>query len=124
MPQSSPRPEWAGGLPQTAERRDWVRFTPHQMEVTWQLLRGDQDWLPGELQDISCHGIGLVLSKPVAVGAILRVRLSPYDLREKAVLFRVKHVASLSDEEHQVGGTFAVPLTTEQLQRLIARRQI
>jgi hypothetical protein len=121
MPQNAPQPEWAGDAPQTAERRDWIRFTPRCMEVTWQFFGSGMEWLPANVQDLSCRGIGLVVPRPVQSGAVLSVRLNPYDLRQKAVLVRIKHVAALPGGQHQVGGTFVVPLSPEEVRSLVGR---
>jgi hypothetical protein len=120
MAQHAPQPDWYGDAAQTAERRDWIRFPPRCREVTCQVI-GEQEWLEGEIQDLSSRGIGILLGKAILVGTVLRVRLNPRDLRDKAVLVRVKHVVQVEASQHQVGATFVVPLTAEQLQSLAAR---
>jgi hypothetical protein len=121
MPQNEPQPEYTEDTTQTAERRDWIRFSPRSLEVTWQCLGGDGQWEVADVQDISARGIGLVITRALYVGAVLNVRLNPYDLRQKAVMVRIKHIVRLDGDRYQIGGTFVVPLTSDQLQELVAR---
>src|SRR5437016_4466196 len=105
---------------QTAERRDWIRYRPRSPEVFWQMFGAkDQELWEADVLNLSARGIGLVLDRAVAAGNVLVLKFAKNDLKARAHLVRVKHVANRADGTFKVGATFVVPLGDEQLHALV-----
>lgn len=78
-----------------------------------------EDFGPVKIRDVSMQGIGLVISRRVEVGALLAVVLANQARNfNKAVLVRVVHVTPLTGG-FLVGGTFATPLSYQEMTTLI-----
>jgi PilZ domain len=107
-------------LPQSAERRAWIRYR-RKLNVLWQLLGigGTEVW-PAKIQDISTTGIGLITNRPFRRGTILSIRFPRRDKEPHTHLARVKHVIPLAGDEVQVGCAFVVPLSDEELRSILA----
>ena len=74
---------------------------------------------PGKIRDVSLEGIGLLLTRQVAVGSLLAVIISNTNSNtsqklSKTVLVRVAHVTA-AHGGYLVGGTFTEPLTYQEL---------
>jgi len=71
------------------------------------------------VRDASMDGVGLLLERPVAVGALLVVGLAnPAKGFAKTVLVRVAHVTP-SVGAFLVGGSFLTPLTYQEMTALV-----
>ena len=78
-----------------------------------------EDFGPARVRDVSMDGIGLVLVRPVVVGALLAVGLAnPARGLAKTVLLRVTHVTTIPGG-YLAGGTFAAPLTYQEFTALV-----
>jgi hypothetical protein len=113
-------PNGAARLPQTSERRAWVRYPPRRLEILWHLF-GMKPPEPrsARIQDISTQGVGLIVDRSFAQGSVLVLRFPGSSLDSRPILVRVKHLQPLSDGEFKVGCTFVVPLSDEQLAELV-----
>ncbi|VTR91932.1 : PilZ [Gemmata massiliana] len=70
---------------------------------------------PAKVRDVSLDGIGLVLTRRVEIGTLLALTLTNATQKlSKTVLVRVAHVTA-SHGGFLVGGTFAEPLTYQEL---------
>lgn len=71
------------------------------------------------VRDVSMDGVGLLLDRPVVVGAVLAVGLTnPAKGFAKTVLVRVAHVTPATGAL-LVGGAFLTPLTYQELTTLV-----
>ena len=82
-----------------------------------------EDFGPGKIRDVSLDGIGLLLTRQVAIGSLLAVVISNTNSNtnqkvSKLVLVRVAHVTA-AHGGYLVGGTFAEPLTYQELTSLV-----
>lgn len=78
-----------------------------------------EDFGPVKVRDVSMDGVGLLLTRQVAVGALLAVQLSnPAQKLSKTVLVRVAHVTA-AHGGYLVGGTFNEPLTYQEFTALV-----
>lgn len=72
-----------------------------------------------KIRNISMDGIGLLVSRPIESGTLLAVTLSnPVRSFAKTVLVRVAHTTA-QPGSYLVGGTFATPLTYQELTTLV-----
>ncbi len=72
-----------------------------------------------KIRDVSMDGIGLLLTRQVAVGSLLAVVISnPAQKLSKTMLVRVAHVTA-AHGGYLVGGTFAEPLTYQEFTSLV-----
>jgi hypothetical protein len=110
----------AAPLPQSAERRAWIRYR-RRLNVLWQILGvGRTEVWPARIQDISATGIGLIANRSFRRGTVLSIRV-PRGVKEPhSYLARVKHITPLQGDEVQVGCTFVVPLSDEELRSILA----
>jgi hypothetical protein len=72
------------------------------------------------IQDVSKQGIGLIVDRSFAQGSVLVLRFPGTSLETRQVLVRVKHLQQAGEREFQIGCTFVVPLSDQQLAELIA----
>lgn len=78
-----------------------------------------EDFGPVRVRDVSMDGVGLLVSRPVAVGALLAVTLTNAGRKlSKTVLVRVAHATAVPGG-YLVGGTLAEPLTYQDLTALV-----
>ena len=74
---------------------------------------------PAKLRDVSLEGLGVVLSRPAEVGARLVVTLANNSKGfTKTVVVKVTHVTAVTGG-YLIGGTFAPPLTYQELTALV-----
>jgi hypothetical protein len=71
------------------------------------------------IQDVSSQGVGLVANQSFTLGSVLVLRFPSTALETKPLLVRIKHLQPLPDGQFKIGCTFVVPLTDEQLAKLI-----
>jgi hypothetical protein len=77
------------------------------------------DFGPAKVRDVSIDGIGLIMLHKVEVGSLVAVNLvNPDRGFAKTLLVRVAHVTPVPGG-HLVGGTFAPPLTYQELTTLV-----
>lgn len=78
-----------------------------------------EDFGPGKIRDVSMDGVGLLLTRQVAVGSLLAVTIVSANQKvSKTRLVRVVHVTA-AHGGYLVGGTFAEPLTYQELTALV-----
>ena len=78
-----------------------------------------EDFGAARVTNVSMHGVGLLLGRPVEVGALLAVRLSnPAKGFDRTVLVRVTHAAP-EGAGCAVGGTFLTQLTYQEMTSLV-----
>jgi hypothetical protein len=78
-----------------------------------------EDFGPARIQNISMHGLGLLVSRRVEPGTLLAITLANQAKRfTKTVLVRIVHVTPLPGN-FLVGGTFSVPLTYQEMTTLV-----
>jgi hypothetical protein len=107
-------------LPQTSERRAWVRYPPRRLEMIWHLFgMKPPEQRSARVQDISKQGVGLILDRSFAQGSVLVLRFPGTSLEARPVLVRVKHLQPLADNQFKAGCTFVVPLREDQLAELV-----
>lgn len=103
-------------LPQTFERRAYVRYA-RRLEGLWQFLGIESpDLTDGTLFDLSVTGVGLVISRPFALGTTLLIRLPSSTLGWITHLGRVRRCSPDGSGRFQVGCQFVKPLSVKQLQ--------
>jgi hypothetical protein len=114
-PPEQPRPD----LPQTRERRAFVRY-PRRFEMLWQLLGlSPRDRTQAAVCDVSATGLGLVCDTPLPVDALVVLRLPSATTGWSSHLVRVKRCTEQPDGTFQVGCRFTKPLSASQLQELL-----
>jgi hypothetical protein len=112
-------PEDSTELPQTHDRRVSVRYA-RRLEMLWQLLGlSSRDLTQARVFDVSTSGVGLLLDRPLAVNALLVLRLPTRTAGWGSHLVRVKRCTEQADGTFQVGCGFVKPLTPGQLQGLL-----
>jgi hypothetical protein len=106
-------------LPQTFERRAFVRYA-RRLETLWTYLGvGSDDLANGEVFDLSSTGVGLVLDQNFPADTTLVLRLPTKTLGWSSHLVRVKRCAEVTPGLFQVGCAFVKPLSGTQLQSMI-----
>jgi hypothetical protein len=121
MADSAPTPMGTPKAPQTAERRAWVRYPAKPLQMIWHLFgMKPPEQRSARIQDVSMQGIGLVVDRSFAQGSVLVLRFPGSSLECRQVLVRVKHLQQIADGQFQIGCTFVVPLSEQQLAELIA----
>jgi hypothetical protein len=120
-PHTSPESgEPSDELPQTFERRAFVRY-PRRLEMLWQFLGVSvPDLARADVFDLSVTGIGLVIDREFADNAILLLRLPSSTQGWNSHLVRVKHCQRQDDGRFQVGCAFVKPLKADQLRALLS----
>src|SRR5262245_1363461 len=79
-----------------------------------------EDFGPARIKDLSMQGVGLLTSRPVAVGAMLAVVLENKARGfKKTVLVRVAHATTQAGAGYVVGGNFTTPLTYQEMSALV-----
>jgi hypothetical protein len=106
-------------MPDPAERRTEERFPVNTDTACTFAAPVAEDFGPVRLRNVSMQGVGLLLSRRVEPGTLLAVTLSnPARGFIKTVLVRVVH-ATPQPGGCLVGGTFATPLTYQELSTLV-----
>jgi hypothetical protein len=74
---------------------------------------------PARLRDVSMEGLGLILTRPAEVGAMIAVTLANNTKGfTKIVIVRVTHVTR-TPGAYLIGGNFTTPLTYQELSALV-----
>lgn len=117
LPRQDPSPELpSADLPQTFERRAYVRYV-RRLEGLWQLLGvGSPDLIDGTLFDLSVTGVGLVVPRVFPVGTTLYIRLRSATRGWISHLARVRRCGPDGSGRFQIGCQFVKPLSVQQLQ--------
>jgi hypothetical protein len=103
------------------EGRAWIRY-PYQAEICFQALerRKEGTWRPARVRDISTKGLGLSLDAQVPNGAILSIKLEAASQRlTQPLLVRVVRAGEQLEDGWQIGCTFAIPLSEQDLRTLV-----
>ncbi|MFO0844529.1 MAG: PilZ domain-containing protein [Gemmataceae bacterium] len=107
------------GLPQTFERRAFVRYR-RRLETLWAYLGvGTPDLTSGEVFDLSSTGVGLVLDRSFPDGTRLVLRLPTRTLGWSSHLARVKRCEEATPGLFRVGCAFVKPLSATQLRAML-----
>jgi hypothetical protein len=78
-----------------------------------------EDFGTSKIRDVSMEGIGILMTRQVAVGALLAVTIvNQAQKLSKTVLVRVAHVTAVHGG-FLVGGTFSEQLTYQELTTLV-----
>ncbi len=108
------------GAQPAPDRRTGVRFA-FQTPITYRLMDAQElQARSAEVTDISTHGIGLVVTHPVAIGALLNLELR--GTGEPEVLTMLACVVRITAEDNQtwiLGCNFIRELTTDEVQSLL-----
>ncbi|MGL4550067.1 MAG: PilZ domain-containing protein [Gemmataceae bacterium] len=103
-------------LPQTDERRAYVRYR-RRLDVLWQMLGlPPRDMISGKVLDLSVTGVGLLVDQPFAEEAHLMVRLPSATRGWTTHLVRVQNCRPVGQGCYKLGCSFARPMTPGQLQ--------
>jgi hypothetical protein len=110
----SPAQDRGGDMGELGERRAVERFAVNT-DTACAFAGPVEELGAARIKDVSMQGIGLVISKGVAVGTVLAVTLTNASRNlVKTVLVRVAHVTSVPGG-FLVGGTFLTPLTYQEM---------
>ncbi len=103
-------------LPQTFERRAFIRYS-QRFSILWQLLGMEpRDLISAKVFDLSTTGVGLVLDRAFPAGRVLMLRLPTSSQGWSSHLVRVKHCSPRADGSFQIGCSFVKPLSGLQLE--------
>lgn len=103
-------------LPQTYERRAYVRYS-RTLDTFWQCLGlAPAELTSGQVFDLSATGVGLLLEQEFRIGITLVIRLPTSTRGWSSHLVRVKNCQKMEDGRYQVGCAFVKPLSATQLQ--------
>jgi hypothetical protein len=107
-------------MPQQPDRRGAERF-PIGRDTQCQFASPVvEDFGPVRIQNVSTDGIGMLVTRKVEVGSLLAVGVAnPAKSFARTWLVRVVHVTEQSKGSYLVGGTFATPLTYEELTAVV-----
>lgn len=102
------------------ERRAWVRFSC-DLEVACMRAAEDPEMLwPARVMNISCGGIGLMLSRRYERDTLLQVELQiPKKGFSRPLLVQVLHVTGHATGGWLLGCAFTQPLSEEEIQQLL-----
>jgi hypothetical protein len=102
-------------LPQTFERRAFVRYA-RRFDMLWQLLGvAPRDLAAAQVIDLSTTGLGIALDRALPTGKTLVVRLPTSTLGWGSHLVRVRYCRP-EGGGFLVGCAFVKPLSCKQLQ--------
>ncbi len=104
--------------PAALDRRAWVRFSC-DLEVACVPASEDPDILwPARVINISCGGIGLLLSRRFEPGTLLQVELQiPKKGFSRPLLVQVMHVTGHDYGGYLVGCAFTNPLSEDEVKQ-------
>jgi hypothetical protein len=106
-------------MPEQTEQRASEQFPVNSDTSCTFLAPVVEGFGAARIKNISMDGIGVMLTRPVDVGALLAISLSNSSQRfTKTVLVRVAHVTP-ANGALLVGGTFDTPLTYNELRTLV-----
>lgn len=101
------------------ERRASERYPPNAEARCPFLSPVVEDFGHVIIQDVSMHGVGLLIRRRVEVGALLTIVLeNPARNFSKTVLVRVAHVTTVAGG-FVVGGSFVTPLGYQEMTALV-----
>jgi PilZ domain len=103
-------------LPQTFERRAFVRYA-RRLDALWLFLGvSSRDLTSAKLVDLSVTGVGLIVDQAFPVHTSLAIRLPTITQGWSTHLVRVKRCAEVRAGQYEIGCTFVKPLSATQLQ--------
>ena len=106
----------ASDLPQTFERRAFVRYA-RRLDALWLFLGvSSRDLTSAQLVDLSVTGVGLVVDQVFPVHTSLAIRLPTITQGWSTHLVRVKRCVEVGKGQYEIGCTFVKPLSATQLQ--------
>lgn len=106
-------------LPQTLERRAFVRY-PRRLDALWQFLGlSIQELTSGHVADISINGVRLLLDRSFSCNTTLMLRLPTITQGWSTHLVRVKRSVESGNGQFEIGCTFVRPLSAKQLQAFL-----
>jgi len=102
-----------------SDQRTWMRF-PTNVTVTYRIITvAEQSDLPTQVLNISATGIGLFVTQPVKVGALLSLKLhGASGSTERTMLACVVHVTVRSEGKWALGCNFIRSLSEDDLKDL------
>jgi hypothetical protein len=105
-----------GGM--EVERRAVIRYLCDREVVYSRFSKRERFW--ARVRNVSLHGIGLLLSAPIAPGTDLRMEMQTKDPGSPLILLaRVVHATMQEENNWIVGCKFLTRLTEEHLQDLL-----
>ena len=107
-------------LPQTFERRAFVRYRRPLDSLLGLLGLSPRARVEGQVFDLSSTGVGLLLDRDYPVEAALVLRLQTATQGWCTHLVRVKRCTEVAPGHYQVGCSFVRPLSVAQLQAHLA----
>jgi hypothetical protein len=111
-----PRPALEPDLPQTFERRAFVRYA-RRLDALWLFLGvASPDLTSARLADLSVTGVGLLVDQAFPVHTSLAIRLPTVTRGWSTHLVRVKRCLTAGAGQYEIGCTFVKPLSATQLQ--------
>src|SRR5271166_3881824 len=106
-------------LPQTFERRAFIRYA-RKLDMLWQLLGvARKDLTSAEIFDLSATGVGIRLDRDMPVGRVLVIRMPTMTHGWTSHLVRIRHCERVNTGRFQIGCAFVKPLSIVQLQALL-----
>ena len=110
------RPVLDSDLPQTYERRAFVRYA-RRLDALWLFLGvASRDLTSAKLVDLSVTGVGLVVDQPFPIHTSLAIRLPTTTQGWSTHLVRVKRCVELISGKYEIGCSLVKPLSATQLQ--------
>jgi hypothetical protein len=101
-------------MAEPADRRASDRMPVNPGTTCFFVARVVDDLGPVKIRDISMHGVGLVVTRSVQVGAVLAIGLAnPSKGFSKTMMVQVAHVTPIPGG-FLVGGAFTDPLTYQE----------
>ena len=103
-------------LPQTFERRAFVRYA-RRLDSLWLFLGvASRDLADAKLSDLSVTGVGLIVDRAFPVHTSLAIRLPTITQGWSTHLVRVKRCVEVRAGQYEIGCTFVKTLSATQLQ--------
>ena len=110
------RPVLDSDLPQTYERRAFVRYA-RRLDARWLFLGvASRDLTSAKLVDLSVTGVGLIVDRAFPVHTSLAIRLPTITQGWSTHLVRVKRCVEVRAGQYEIGCTFVKTLSAMQLQ--------
>ena len=108
-------------LPQTFERRAFVRYA-RRLDALWLFLGvASRDLADAKLSDLSVTGVGLIVGQTFPVHTSLAIRLPTVTRGWSTHLVRVKRSVEVSPGQYEIGCTFVKTLSATQLQGFLQK---
>ena len=115
------RPALDSDLPQTFERRAFVRYA-RRLDALWLYLGvSSRELTSAQLTDLSITGVGLMVDHKFPVHTSLAIRLPTITQGWSTHLVRVKRCVEAGVGQYEIGCTFVKPLSATQLQGFLQK---